>query len=283
MVGGPRNRRGFTNAVVKEKGNTMASSTERTVNVWQDQITARVKVAGSGPALVYLHGGYGLVWDEFLDLLARDFTVYAPEHPGTSAGLPDAVKPLDNMWDLVLFYYEVLDKLGLESPAVVGHSFGGMVAAELAATDRKRVGKLVLIDSLGLWRDDHPIKNYMVMSQLDVEPLLFHDREHPARKHVFPNLEDPDSIIRLTWALACTGKFIWPLPDKGLKKRIHRITAPTLVIWGKHDGLTPPIYANEFTRLIPGSKAATVDNAAHMAPMEQPAAVAELVRNFLKG
>ena len=48
-------------------------------------------------------------------------------------------------------------------------------------------------------------------------------------------------MIRLTWALACTGKFIWPLPDKGLKKRIHRISAPTLIVWGRQDGLTPPL------------------------------------------
>ncbi len=261
----------------------MAVTSERTVNVWQGQVEARVKVAGSGPALVYLHCGYGLVWDEFLDLLARDFTVYAPEHPGTSAGLPDAVKPLDDLWDLTLFYYEVLDKLGLQSPAVVGHSFGAMVAAELAATDRARVSRLVLIDALGLWRDDTPIRNYMVMAQAEVEPLLFHDRNHPSRKHVFPNLEDADSVVRLTWALACTGKFIWPLPDKGLKKRIHRISAPTLIVWGKQDGLTPSLYANEFARLIPGSRVEIVDNAAHMAPLEQPAAVAGLVRGFLKG
>src|SRR5258708_36836687 len=107
----------------------MAVTSERTVSVWQGKVEARVKIAGSGPALVYLHSGYGLVWDESLDLLAKDFTVYAPEHPGTSAGDPDAVKPLDDVWDLVLYYYEMFDKLGLEAPAVIGHSFGGMVAA----------------------------------------------------------------------------------------------------------------------------------------------------------
>jgi pimeloyl-ACP methyl ester carboxylesterase len=260
----------------------MAAISERTVTVWQNKVEARVKVAGAGPALIYLHSGYGLVWDEFLDLLARDFTVYAPEHPGTSDGLPDAVKPLDDVWDLTLFYDELCDRLGIRSAAIVGHSFGGMVAAELAASARDRVSKLVLIDALGLWRDDAPIRNYMVMAQPDLEPLLFHDRNHPARKHIFANLEDTDSVVRLTWALACTGKFIWPLPDKGLKKRIHRISAPTLIIWGKQDGLTPPSYATDFARLIPNSKIAIVDNAAHMAPMERPEAVAGLVRGFLK-
>ena len=260
----------------------MAATAERTVDLWEGKVKARIKVAGEGPALVYLHSGYGLIWDPTLDQLANDFTVYAPEHPGTSQGDPDAIARLDDLWDLVLYYYEMFDRLGLDAPAVVGHSFGGMVAAELAATSPKRVGKLVLIDALGLWRDDAPIKNYMVTPQPELDPLFFHDPNHPARKQVFMNLEEADSIIRVTWALACTGKFIWPLPDKGLRKRIHRISAPTLIVWGKEDGLTKPIYAEEFRKLIPGSRLEMVANAAHMAPLEQPAAVANLVRDFLK-
>jgi pimeloyl-ACP methyl ester carboxylesterase len=260
----------------------MVATSERIIRLWNESVTARVKVAGQGPALAYLHNGYGLVWDECLDLLARDFTVYAPEHPGTSAGDPDSIKALDDLWDLVLYYYELFDKLGLEAPHVAGHSFGGMVAAELAATNSKRVGKLVLIDPLGLWRDDAPIKNYMVATQAELDPLFFHDQNHPARKLVYMNPEEPDSVIRVTWALGCTGKFIWPIPDKGLRKRIHRITAPTLIVWGMEDGLTRPLYAEEFQHLIPGARIEMVANAAHMAPLEQPAAVARLIREFLK-
>jgi pimeloyl-ACP methyl ester carboxylesterase len=111
---------------------------------------------------------------------------------------------------------------------------------------------------------------------------MFADPHNPARKHVSMNLEDPDSIIRITWALGCTGKFIWPIPDKGLRKRAHRIAAPTLLIWGKQDGLTKPIYAEEFKALIPNAKIEMVDKAAHMTPLEQPAVVAKLLRDFLK-
>ncbi|HLW70299.1 MAG TPA: alpha/beta fold hydrolase [Candidatus Binataceae bacterium] len=260
----------------------MAATSERTVTLWENKVNARVKVAGQGPPLVFLHSGYGLIWSDFLDQLARDFTVYAPEHPGTSEGDPDSIKGLDDFWDLVLFYYELFDKLGLDAPALVGHSFGGMVAAELAATNPKRVDKLVLIDSLGLWRDDTPIKNYMVAPQADLDPLFFHDTNHPARKLVFMNPEEPDSIIRVTWALGCTGKFIWPIPDKGLRKRAHRIAAPTLLIWGKEDGLTKSIYADDFKQLIPGARIEMVAGAGHMAPFEQPAAIAALVRDFIK-
>jgi pimeloyl-ACP methyl ester carboxylesterase len=229
----------------------MGATSERTVILWNGAVNAHVKVAGQGPALVYLHDGYGLIWDECLDLLARDFTVYAPEHPGTSAGDPDAVKPLDDLWDLVLYYYELFDKLGLESPPLMGH--------------------------------DAPIKNYMVMPQAQLDSLLFADANHPARKLVFMNPEQPDSVIRVTWNLGCTGKFIWPLPDKGLRKRIHRVAAPTLIIWGKQDALTPPVYAEEFKTLIPHARVEMIDKAGHMAPLEQPATIAQMVRDFVKG
>jgi len=111
----------------------MAAAKEKTVSVWGDKVHPKVKIVGSGDPLVYLHGGYGPIETELLDELGKSFTVYAPEHPGITAGDEDAYKALDDIWDLVLYYYEMFDKLELEAPAVVGHSFGGMVAAEIAA------------------------------------------------------------------------------------------------------------------------------------------------------
>ena len=112
---------------------------------------------GSGEPLVFLHGAYGLTWDPFLEKLAESFTVYAPEHPGTTPGEPDGIQALHDLWDLVLYHYELFDVLGLAAPRLVGYSFGGMVAAEVAATAPERVSKLALIAPLGLWRDDAPI------------------------------------------------------------------------------------------------------------------------------
>ena len=106
------------------------SAKEKTVSVWGDKVHPKVRIIGSGAPLVYLHGGYGPIETELLDELAKSFTVYAPEHPGITAGDEDSYKALDDMWDLVLYYYDLFDKLGLKSPAVVGHSFGGTGAIE---------------------------------------------------------------------------------------------------------------------------------------------------------
>ena len=263
----------------------MATIQERTLSVWSGQIQSRVKIAGQGPPLVFLHGATGLKWDEFLDDLSQDNTVYAPEHPGTTPGDPDAIKPLDDLWDLVLYYYELFDRLGLESPPVVGHSFGGMVAAEIAATNPRRVGNLVLLSPIGLWRDDAPVKNWMSMAPEDLVKEMFYEPEGPVATRVLAEPEDPEermtALIQNTWNLGCTGKFTWPIPDKGLKKRMHRIQTPTLVIWGRQDGIVPVIYAQEFIDRIAGARSVVVEGSAHIPQLEQRATVSKLVLDFL--
>jgi len=263
----------------------MAQVTEQTLSLWDGKIKTRVMKAGSGPALVFLHGDFGLFWNDFLDKLAENHTVYAPAHPGTTAGDPDGLRALDDLWDLVLYNYELFDLLGVESPILVGDSFGAMIAAELAATNPKRVSKLVLLSAMGLWRDDAPIRNYIVTPQPELAPLILKNPDHPVRKQIFADGMDPgqqDAYIRMAWTFACIGKFIWPIPDKGLSKRMHRIAAPTLIVWGKQDRLIPPLYAEEFHKRIVGSKVELIDNAAHMLPFEQPEATARAVQSFLR-
>ena len=261
----------------------MSSAADRRVSVWQNKISANVKVAGSGPPLVFLHGAGGLVWDEFLETLASRHTVYAPEHPGLAEGDPDAISHLDNLWDLVLYYYDLLDGLGLKSAPIIGHSFGGMMAAELAATNPERVSRLVLICPIGLWRDDAPIPNWMILTPAsDLPKYLFYDPEGPIARAVFGAAPDAEAQIKMIWCMACTGKFVWPIPDKGLKKRIHRIQSPTMVLWGKQDRLVPPIYADEFARRIPGARVEMLEETGHALTLERPARAAALIHEFLE-
>jgi pimeloyl-ACP methyl ester carboxylesterase len=261
----------------------MSAVADRRVSVWQKKINSNVKVAGSGSPVVFLHGAGGLMWDPFLDVLASRHTVYAPEHPGNTEGDPDAISHLDNLWDLVLYYDELLGGLGLNGVPVIGHSFGGMMAAELAASHPHRVSRLVLMCPIGLWRDDVPIPNWMIITPAsDLPKYLLHDPEGPLAKQMF-GAPDPDMQIRMIWSMATTGKFVWPIPDKGLKKRIHRIQAPTLVLWGKQDRLVPPAYAQEFANRIPGARVEMLDQAGHLLTAEHPEKVAGLIEDFLKG
>jgi pimeloyl-ACP methyl ester carboxylesterase len=258
----------------------------RTVTIWNGRVPIRVRVAGSGPAVVYFHGPWGLTWGPFLDALARHFTVYAPEHPGTTPGEPEAIQQVDHLWDLVLCYDELLAALRLGEVALAGHCFGAMVACEVAALAPSRTKRLALIDPIGLWRDDAPVVNWMLLGAAEMPAHVFHRPDGPAAKAMFAVPEDPEAAAlartRLTWAMGATGKFIWPIPDKGLKKRIHRITAPTLLVWGEHDRLVPRVYAREFAGRLPESRLEVVAGAGHAPHLEEPEATARAVQGFLK-
>jgi pimeloyl-ACP methyl ester carboxylesterase len=258
----------------------------QTLQLWDGRIETRIHQAGSGDPVVFLHGAAGLQWDPFLDGLAERFTVYAPELPGTTPGDPDGIRALDNLWDLVLFYDELLDALGLDSAALVGHSFGGMVAAEVAASFPARASKLVLISALGLWRDDAPVPNFMVMTPEEFVPLLVADQSGPLAQTLLtpPDLESEagqTAVIQTVWSMACAAKFIWPIPDRGLSKRLHRVAAPTLIVWGHRDNLVRTVYADEFRDRIRGARVEVIENAAHFPHVEQTERTLELVTAFL--
>jgi pimeloyl-ACP methyl ester carboxylesterase len=264
----------------------MSAPELRRLRLWQDRIETEVEVSGSGPALIYLHGPWGVAPDrDFLARLAGAHTIHAPRHPGTTSGDPDAVHALDGWLDLIVYYTELLDRLELDRPALVGHSFGALVAAELAAAAPKSVGRLVLMDPVGLWRDDLPVKNWMLLSERERRPYLFADPEGEAAQRFFAFPKDPaartDALAQFIWAQACTGKFVWPVPDRGLKNRTHRIAAPTLIIWGSADRIVAPAYAQEFAKRIAGAEVKLITDAGHLPHLEQPAAVAAAVDEFL--
>jgi len=192
---------------------------------------------------------------------------------------------LDSWHDLIVYYGELFDRLELRAPAVMGHSFGALVAAELAAAVPSAVGRLVLIDPVGLWRDDLPVKNWMVLSDGERKPSLFADPEGAAAQRFFGVPDDPDErvdvLAQFVWAQACTGKFVWPVPDRGFRRRAHRVAAPTLIVWGKADRIIAPAYAQEFAGKIAGARIEMIDKAGHLPQLEQPDAVVKAVRGFL--
>jgi pimeloyl-ACP methyl ester carboxylesterase len=265
----------------------MTTLSVETVPVRHCDFEAKVKVGGSGPPLVYLHAAAGPAWDGFLDALAEQHTVYAPDHPGTGETARESIYEIETLWDLVLIYDEIVDSLGLSSVPLVGSSFGGMIACEVAAHRREHVSRLVLLDPIGLWRDDAPVVPYMLLSQDELLPTLFHNIDaEPVQESLRLPVDPQELAISLAdtvWALGSTGKFVWPIPDKGLKKRLHRITAPTLIVWGEHDRLIPPLYADEFAQRIADSRIAIVEDAGHVPQLEQLDRVVPLVLEFLNG
>lgn len=264
---------------------TTPAITEETVEVWNGRITMRVKVAGAGAPLLYLHPAAGLAWDPFLSHLAERYTVYAPEFPGTSVGDPYAIHQIDDLSDVVLAYEELVRKLGLVKPVVIGQSFGGMLASELAAAFPDLPQALVVLDPIGLWLEEHPPANWVATPADKLPQLLFHDPVGPAAQAALALPDDPEqqraAIAGLVWAFGCTGKFAWPIPDRGLRDRLHRIAARTLIVWGRDDKLVDVAYAGEFADAITGSKVAIFDNCGHIPQVEAYEQTVETVDAFL--
>lgn len=264
----------------------MAEQNVRRFRLWQDRIEAEVDVSGSGKPLLFFHGPWGLDADRpFVERLAAHHTVFAPRFLGTSRGDPDAIHVIDDWLDLLVYHAELLEKLALDAPPAVGHSFGALLAAEIAAAFPKTIGKLVMVDPVGLWNDERPVRNWMILSDAARRAALFPDPESDAARRFFEVPKDvegrADTLARFIWAQACSGKFVWPIADRGFKNRSHRIVAPALIVWGEEDAIIASAYAEEFARRIKGARVEIIAKAGHLPHLEQPDSVDRAIAGFL--
>jgi pimeloyl-ACP methyl ester carboxylesterase len=260
----------------------MVAPDERFIELKDGAFKIRVLQAGSGDPILFLHGAGGLFWDPFLDGLSASRTVIAPEHPGF--GQSQGLEHVEDVWDLVLYYNELLDALGIQQTTVIGHSFGGMMAAELAANNPERVARLVLVAPIGLWLDEHPVPDISGVPASKLPQLVLADPTGPVAAMLpAPDPSDPDALLMAVNSMSSILQFIWPLPDKGLRKRLYRVKAPTLIIWGAQDRLVDPAYGLAFHQAIAGSRLEVIGGAGHLPQLEQPATFAALVDGFLTG
>lgn len=247
--------------------------------------------AGSGPALLYLHGFadvHGAVagWQPFHERLARRFRVIAPAHPGCAAsgGMTD----MDSVEDAAFHYLELLDALELPQVLLVGTCFGGWIAAEFAIRHPARVAKLALIGATGLHVPGAPIADLFMLSlsrdggnHADVRNLLFAGPETPIARELFPDMRASveDELLRYK-ALTFAGRIGWHPPylhDRKLRDRLGRLTCPSLVIWGHDDHMVPLAHAHAYAEGLPNARLTVLDGAGHSPHLELPDQTAQLV------
>jgi pimeloyl-ACP methyl ester carboxylesterase len=248
-------------------------------------VRCRVLEGGSGAPLVYFHSAGGLLADNpFLDALAQRYHVFAPEWPGYGDSTGEDL--LEDMLDFALHGWDLVEALGLSRPHLAGHSMGGMIAAEMACLAPRDLGKLALVAPAGLWLDAQPIPDIFAMLPYQLAEVLFHD---PAQGQALltggADLSDMDALkefyIGSQRRLSMAGKILFPIPNRRLSKRLYRLTAPTLVVWGAADRLIVPAYAERWKAMIPGARVVMVENAGHMLPYEQPDALVRALGDFL--
>ncbi|WP_018223770.1 alpha/beta fold hydrolase [Salinispora pacifica] len=264
---------------------SLPSVRREAVTVLGGRLTVEVQIAGAGVPLVYLHQAGGFGWDPLLWHLTKRYTVYVPEFPGTSPDDPHAIRQIADWSDLVLAYQEMIGQLGLQRPVLVGASFGGMLAADLAAHFPELPGRVVLLAPLGLWLDDAPVVNWNAVAPDKLPALLFHNLSSDLVKTVLQLPTDPEQMrarmVAQIWAYGCSGKFVWPFPEHGLRRRLHRITVPVLLVWGRQDRIVDVQYAKEFAAVVSDCTVAVLAECGHLIQLDQPQLTMATLDNFL--
>jgi len=241
---------------------------------------------GTGEHLVFLHSAEGLpAFTPELEALSKRFTVTAPLLPGFGSTGEEHLN--EDVRKLVFWGWDLLDALEIERPLLVGHSFGGMLAAEMAATEPRRVKRLVLAASAGLFLAEQPTLDFFAMTPDALIKAAFHDPQCEAAKALTTRSDDAaattEAIVARVRGLAAAGRFLWPNGDRGLNERLYRIKAPTLLLWGESDRIIPPVYADTFKRLLVGAASVKVQKlaaAGHVLFAEQPQAMIDAIVEF---
>jgi len=238
---------------------------------------------GAGRPILLLHGFQTIDPDaRFLELLSRHGELIAPSSPGF--GQSPRPKDFDTIYDLVHLYLEVLDRLPGENVTLVGFSFGGWLAAEIAAACSHRLDRLILVDPLGIKisdRETADIFDIFNRSPDDVRRASWYDPERFAPDF---NAMSDEALVTYARNREALCLYAWHpyMYNPQLLRWLGRIKAPTLLLWGESDGVVTPDYGRAYSRLIPGSKFELIERAGHHPEIEQPEVFVERVARFLK-
>ena len=238
---------------------------------------------GSGPPLLYLHACEGADPDEALiHNLAKTFRVLMPAHPGF--GLSETAPHFATVDDLSYFYLDLLEAWDLRDVTLVGSSFGGWLALEIAVKDSSRISRLVLDNPIGLRFKQRTERDFVDLFQISRsawttmflagEPADTRDWSAEPEDVALRAVRNREAFTRMGWSPY--------LHNPRLRGRLHRVRPPALVLWGDQDRVASREYAEAYAAALPDAQLKIVPGAGHFAFHDQPDAVAEAVTAFAR-
>lgn len=253
------------------------------------QIAGRPTVitsGGEGEPFVYLHStlGESQLWLPFFQTWARQYRVLAPMHPGF--GQSGGFDEIDTIEDMAFHYIELLDALGLEQVILGGVSLGGWIAAEVAVRWPERVKKLWLAAAPGVPAEGAAPGDLFrcLQNPRRMREILFHDPNGPMASLIIKDQPDEQQQLAAYQHLTVLARLVWERPyDPKLAARLHRVTCPTLLLWGDSDRLVPPAIAEAYQKHLPQAERTIIKDCGHLLMFEREAEFVDTVLRFCKG
>jgi pimeloyl-ACP methyl ester carboxylesterase len=247
------------------------------------EVSLEVSVAGEGRPLLFLHGGDYFTQNRgFLERLARRWRVLVPRHPGF--GGSERPEWFRTVHDIAYLYLDLLDREGQRDVTVVGSSIGGWIALEMCVRSVERIGRLVLIDTLGVkfgGREQRDIADIYALPADEVLRRTFFSPSGAAPDYT--QIDDAEAAS-IASDRATTALYGWRpyMHDPGLRRWLHRVRLSTLIIWGQNDGIVPPAYGEKLHGSLPDARFALIPEAGHYPQIERPDAVADAIERFAR-
>jgi len=237
----------------------MPAYTEQHLDV--NGIDTAVFSAGDGEPLVFFHGGGTVTGFDSLLPLAERFRLIVPHHPGFGASADDP--SVDDIHDYVRHYLDLFDLLELDEVSLAGHSMGGYLAATFGIYETGRVRRLVIAAANGLRVPDHPTtdlfsipdEEFLGWLAADMSVFADHVPMPPTPEFLAERYRESTSFARLFWAR---------MYDLKLEKWLHRLTMPTLVLWGDQDRIVPVEQAAVWAEKVPNAEVRILPGVGHL-------------------
>ena len=249
------------------------------------EVSLEVSLAGEGPPLLFLHGGDYFAQNRgFLERLARRWRVMIPRHPGfggfraaRTGSVPSTTSPIST---------STFSSSSASSDVVlVGSSFGGWIALEMCVRSVERIGRLVLIDTLGVkfgGREQRDIADIYALPADEVLRRTFFD---PARAAPdYTRLDDAEAASIASDRAADRALRLAPLYARSwpAKMAAPGARAEPWSIWGQSDGIVAPDYGQKLCRSLPDARFEPIREAGHYPQIERPDEVADAIERFAR-
>jgi pimeloyl-ACP methyl ester carboxylesterase len=243
------------------------------------ECSVNVMRGGKGPPLLFLHGAGGAgVWLPFMAALSEHYDVIVPDHPGF--GRSDTPEWLDQLSDLAYFYLDFMRELDLDDVHLIGNSLGGWIAAEIAVRSTSRLRTLTLVGAAGIHVNGVPKGDMFIWTPEERVRNLFVD-QRLAEQRLAQTMTEEQGDIAIKNELT-TADLAWHprFHDPQLRKWLHRIDVPTLIVWGDGDKLFPLAYGEAYQRMIKASRLAVVPACGHLPHVEKADTFVDLFKRF---